>query len=177
MSIGSDRLMHVHAPLVIALLMLSLLVASGCGYFYDQFGEVKRIPSPISENYPFEVDGNIYRVWRSNELQIKNDEHTCYLILQGVNNPDMKEAIEQQAIEAVHALLTEPLVKATVHATDDQNRFVGQVRCGDSDVNLEILKQGWGQWDGTEFDRTAEFKQAEADAKASKLGIWGLGDE
>ena len=155
-------------------LVLAVSVAGGCHYFYDRFGEQKRIPSPIEEQFPFEMEGQIYRVWRGNELQIKHGEHTTYLILQGVNNPDMEEPVEQQSIAAVYELLDATVVEATVHATDSKRRCVAQVRCGEHDINLEMIQNGWAQWDGTEFERADDFKQAEAKAKAEKLGMWGI---
>lgn len=173
MSIGSGHLQHLPA-LTIALLVLALSFSGGCSYFYDQYGEEKRIPSPIRDSFPYEVEGKLYRVWCGNELQIKNDEHTAYLILQGVNNPDGTSEIEQKSIDAVYELLKEPLVTATVFGTDEQNRFIAQVRCGDCDINLEMIKSGWGQCDGNEFDRAPEFKEAETTAKSNKLGMWGL---
>ena len=176
MSIGSGHLRHLPASMV-ALLMLALTFSSGCSYFYDEYGEEKRIPSPIGESYPFDIEGKIYRVWCGNELQIKNDEHTSYLTLQGVNNPDRTDEIEQKSIDAVYDLLTEPLVTATVVGVDEQNRFIAQVRCGDRDINLEMIKSGWGQCDGSEFERAPEFKAAEATAKANKLGMWALEDD
>ena len=90
--------------------MAFALVSAGCGYFYDQIGETKRIPYPVPETFPAEIEGQFYRVWMGNELQIKSGIHTAYILLQGVNNPDRGDTIEAKAIEQLRSLLNHPTI-------------------------------------------------------------------
>lgn len=157
-------------PVLLAL----LCVFCGCHYFYDQIGEVKRIPYPIPDSFPHETSGKIYRVWCGNELQIKSEFHTAYIILQGVNNPDRGEEIEKQAIAHLHSLLVEPDIKVTINALDERKRMIGQVYCGENHINLKMIKSGWGQYDGSDFDDAETFKAAQAQAVAEKKGMWKI---
>ena len=160
--------------------LIAIALSSGCHYFYDQVGEEKRIPSPVPRKLPYEIEGKIYRVWRGNELQIKSDMHTTYLILQGVNNPDSDEATEQASIDHMYSLFESEDVRAVVVAMDERKRAVAQVYSGDTNFNFEMIKDGWASFDGTQFSESDRYRKAQMEAQENRLGMWGLepgGDE
>ena len=153
--------------------MIAIALSSGCHYFYDQVGEEKRIPSPIPEQLPFEIEGKIYRVWRGNELQIKSKMHTTYLILQGVNNPDNDQATERAAIDHMYSLLKTENVRAVIVAFDDRKRAIAQVYSGQTNLNFRMIKDGWGSFDGGQFTDSVRYLEAQQIAQQNGDGMWG----
>ena len=152
--------------------ILIVAMTSGCGYFYDPMGETKRIPFPVPEEFPTEIQGELYRVWMGNELQIKSGIQTAYILLQGVDNPDRDDATEAQAIDKLQKLLDHLPIRVVVHGTDERKRMIGQVLCGKANVNLAMIQSGWGRFDGTKFSDSEKFKAAEEKAKSDGLGMW-----
>ena len=152
--------------------LIASALCSGCHYLYDQVGEQKRIPSPISQELPFETSGKIYRVWCGNELQIKSDIHTTYLLLQGVNNPDLGPRIEQKAIDFMHSMIESEQIRAVIVGFDDRKRAIAQVYSGDNHLNIEMIRNGWGRFDGTQFDDSDRFRTIQQRAKQQGLGMW-----
>ncbi len=152
--------------------LILALLCCGCHYFYDQMGDAKRIPVPVPEKFPHPFEGELYRVWMGNEIQLKSRIQTAYLLLEGVNNPDLGADMERQAVDFMYSLLTNPKIRATIQSVDEQKRMFAQVYCGDNHINLEMIKAGWGTYDGIECEWSTQFARAQEDAKAKKLGIW-----
>lgn len=164
---------HDKRILLIACIGLIAAVTSGCHYFYDQIGEQKRMPSPIPDILPAEIQGKIYRVWCGNELQIKNELHTTYLILQGVNNPDLDHATEKAAVDYMYSLIESEHIRAVVVQYDERKRAIAQVYSGDTNFNYQMIRNGWGQFDGSVFSESDRYQQAEELAREQALGMWG----
>ncbi len=47
---------------------------------------------------------------------------------------------------------------------------------GDLNVGLELIRQGLGWFDGTEFENSELYQQAELEAKTEKIGLWSEPD-
>lgn len=152
--------------------MLVVLLFVGCGYFHDPLGEAKRIPYPVPEQFPTEIQGELYRVWMGNELQIKSGIRTAYILLQGVDNPDRDDVTEAQAVAHLQKLLKSEAIRVVVQQTDQRKRMIGQVYCGNVNVNLAMIESGWGRFDGTEFSDSEAFKSAHEQAESAGLGMW-----
>ncbi len=57
---------------------------------------------------------------------------------------------------------------------DDRDRYgrtVGQVRCGDTDVNAELVRRG-DAWVYRTHNQRPELEDMERNAKASGRGLW-----
>jgi hypothetical protein len=144
----------------------------GCHYFCDPLGGEKRLPAPLAEKLPAKVEGEIYRVWTVNELQINYDIYRCYLILQGVAAIDGDENSTQAAVQFVTDAIGKNQLLATVAGYDHLKRSISQVQVNDKNLNLEIIRNGWGRYDGTRFEHSEDFARAEQVARENKLGLW-----
>ena len=156
--------------------LILIFAAGGCHYFYDQVGETKRIPYPVPKSFPTEIEGELYRVWYGNELQIKLGYQTAYIVLQGVNNPDRDADVEARAVKHLESLFVAPKIRVVVNQTDARKRMIGQVYCGENHVNLAMIESGWGQYDGTDFADAGKYEAAQALAQSKKLGMWADAD-
>ena len=154
----------------------AITLTSGCHYFSDEFGEEKMIPNPLPDQFPYELTGKAYKIWIGNEMQIKSDEHTSYVLLQGVNNPDTGDEREDQAIAQLWKLSGEGEIRIVVQSRDQLERVIGQIYAGQSNVNLEMIRSGWGQYDGSQFEQADLFQQTQRQAQAARRGIWAKGD-
>lgn len=158
------------------LVLCGCLLLTSCSYHYDGEGNRKLLPCPLQE-LPYEIDGTVQDVWVGNEFQMEVGEHTHYIVLQGVNNPDSIRRHEDMSYDKLKSLLSDCIVHVNVNLRDERKRGVGRVYVGDMDVNLEMVLTGMGRYDGSVFTGWESFKSAEDSAKHQKLGIWADLDE
>lgn len=161
---------------IVLLTVIALSTLSGCHDLYERLGESKRIPYPLADELPFEVEGSFHEIWTGNQLQINRDTDTTYLTLQGVGDLELGDEVEGQAIKFMRTLFSSENLSAVIHRYDEMKRPIAQVYCGDTHFNLEMIKNGWGRFNGTTFAESEEFAAAEQQARRQKLGIWGLED-
>ena len=135
------------------------------------------IPTPLPTEFPYEVQGRAYKIWVGNELQVKGEKHTSYILMQGVNNPDTGDEREEGAIAELRKLTGVDQLRVVVVGRDFLEREIGQVYSGDLNINLEMIRSGWGQCDGAEFERADEFNAAQTQAQLKKLGMWATAAE
>ncbi len=167
------RLMKPVFSVFVACLVLPAVIGTvGCQYFYDRTGEAKMIPCPLPDAFPYEVSGQLYRVWVGNEIQIQDGKYTSYLILQGVNNPDSGDEREEQAINHLYKLIGAGEIRAVVHEHDTLQRCIAQIFVGDTNLNLKMVADGWGQYDGSEFATAQQYTDAQEQARNNRIGIW-----
>lgn len=151
--------------------MAICLLLSSCGYHYDAGGERKLLPCPLTD-LPCEVTGTVQHVWVGNEFQMEVGDRACYIVLQGVNNPDSIRRHEDMAYDKLKSLLAGVAINVNVNQRDSLQRAIGRVYVGDMDVNLEMVLTGYGRYDGSVFEGSEAFVAAEAQAKKQSLGIW-----
>ena len=130
------------------------------------------LPTPLPAEFPYEVHGRSYKIWIGNEMQVKGEKHTSYILMQGVNNPDTGDEREDYAIAKLIDLVSDAELRIVVVARDQFEREIGQVFKGDQNINLELVRSGWGQFDGSVFERSDEFERLSNEAKQAKRGMW-----
>ncbi len=152
--------------------MIIFLQFSACGYQYDASGHRKLLPNPVPRELPYEITGQLYAVWAGNECQLSIDQTSYYLILQGVNNPDSSDLHQQQARDQLRELLCQGPIRAVVNRRDQFQRGIARLYLGDTDINLEMILSGYARYDGTVFEGSSAFAEAEEIARREQRGIW-----
>ena len=155
----------------------AITLAGGCHYLSDEFGEEKMIPNPLPAKFPYELRGTAYKIWIGNEMQLKSGSLTSYVLMQGVDNPDTGDEREHRAIAQLQKLTGDFELRIEVRARDKLERVIGQVYIDEQNINLEMVRSGWGQYDGSEFAESQEFATAQNQAQQEKRGMWSAADE
>ncbi|HXH03002.1 MAG TPA: thermonuclease family protein [Candidatus Competibacteraceae bacterium] len=91
--------------------------------------------------------------------------------LHGIDAPELAQAPwGEQARQALAALLPAQ-VTVEVLDTDRYGRTVARLRAGDTDLGLELVRQGRAVV-YERYNRAAEYRQAQAEARQARRGIW-----
>jgi hypothetical protein len=151
--------------------MIIFVQFPACGYQYDASGNRKLLPAPVPRELPYEIVGRSYAVWSGNECQLSVGQTSYYLILQGVNHPDSSD-LEQQSCDHLQAILSQGPVRAVVNRRDPFQRGIARLYLGDMDINLEMILSGYASYDGTDFEGSSAFAEAEKIARSERRGIW-----
>ena len=64
--------------------------------------------------------------------------------------------------------------KATVFvdSIDEAKCEIGRVVVEGTDLSLYLVQQGYGWYDGSDCEYSAEYEAAEKEARAKRIGIW-----
>ncbi len=99
--------------------------------------------------------------------------------LLGLNAPAKGEKLFNEATNALASLVADKDVRIEfevkdVPQRDDRNRVLAYVFVGDTNVNVEMIKQGWSEFSvrhgGARF--ADDLNEAESQAKAANAGVW-----
>lgn len=190
----SSRLM-IHARsrpirvLVVFGVASQVLLFLGCNFYTDETGRKKHLPASISTEVPYEIRGTGFGVWAGDEFQIESGQVATYCRLLGVDAPDAGQPDFETARDALRKLICDREVVATVVGRDDWQKCLVVARistrnsdddaagrdrgAGQLDVGLEMIRQGYAWFDGTEMEHAEAYRQAQAVARRERRGIWG----
>jgi endonuclease YncB( thermonuclease family) len=92
-------------------------------------------------------------------------------ILAGIDAPELAQEYGHEAKQVLADLIGTRTVSLSELGRDKYGRYLAQIHCGDTWINKEMLLRGaaWTYLAETHFD---EFKNAEALARAKRLGLW-----
>ena len=116
-------------------------------------------------------EGAVIRVSDGDTLIVRAGEVNFRVRLHGIDAPERGQAYGTKARDILAGMVTGAAVTIKVMDVDRYGRLIGMVYAGPLLVNLELLKQGYA-WHYTEYDDTAEFARAEAEARKQKRGLW-----
>ena len=95
--------------------------------------------------------------------------------LYGIDSPELAQEYGRESRAAARRLLAGREVRVEPLYRDSYNRDVALVYAGDTLVNLELLRDG-AAWVYTRYckerDICTRLKQAEAEARAARSGLW-----
>lgn len=163
--------------LALCLSVPSFIVFVGCDS--DVVDRDKSLPAPLPETLPYEFRGKVFRVWGGDYFDLRIDQSIHFVCLEGVDCPkpgqpfgneareELRRMIDDQELRVVVKWLDESkaaFVRAWVPATPEEEPEI--------DIGLELIKRGFGWYDGNTFDGDTEYQAAQANAREAKLGLW-----
>ncbi|MBL6082354.1 thermonuclease family protein [Belnapia sp. T18] len=90
-----------------------------------------------------------------------------------IDTPESRQPYGTRAQQILSELVFGKDVRIMVQDTDRYGRTVGRVYAGPLDVNAEMVRQG-AAWVYRQYSRDPELLRLEAEAKASRRGLWAL---
>lgn len=163
--------------------LIAVIVAVSAGCEGDLVDPEKCLPAPLPETLPYEFQGKIFRIWGGDYFDIRNDQLLHYVCLQGIDSPKPGQPFYDEAREELRRITADIELRVIVTKLDDSKvAFVkawipSETNDGDElDVGLEMIKQGFGWFDGNKFEGSDDYQSAHAKAREAKLGLWSQPD-
>jgi len=89
----------------------------------------------------------------------------------GIDAPERGQAFGTRARQELGELVAGQTVEIVGTEKDRYGRLLGDVRHDGRSINLEMVKRGFA-WAYVEYDPPAEYRRAEAEARAARRGLW-----
>lgn len=129
-------------------------------------------PALAADPPPKSVAGKVVGVTDGDTIKVLDADKVEHRVrLAGVDAPERKQPFSAKAKEALSKLVFEKEVTVAVTDRDRYGRLVGKVKQGQTDVNTELVLKGWC-WRYDAYDKKGEYREAQAEAKAAKRGLW-----
>lgn len=112
------------------------------------------------------ADGDTITILTPDKEQVK-------IRLVEIDAPEKDQPYGQKSKQSLSDLVFGKDVSVEWDKTDKYKRTLGRVFVGDTDVNLQQVKNG-AAWAYTQYLTDDRIKQAETEARNAKAGLWAL---
>ena len=115
--------------------------------------------------------GKVVDVHDGDSITVLVDKVQYKVRLDGIDAPEAKQAFGEASRKSLAAIVAGKNVTLTWSKKDRYGRTLGKVAAAGVDVNLTQVKAGMA-WHFTSYNKEQKYADAQADAKAKKLGLW-----
>lgn len=168
-----DRLV-IRLSAVGALLMSTIL---GC----QDSNEDKALPAPIREQVEHVAVGRIPRAQGGDQFEFWESDIIHSVTIRGVDCPQPGQKFYREARGFLWKMTRKQLVRIEVVDREESMIEIADAFVinadpadieGDLNIGLALLRKGLGWFDGTEFENSELYQQAELEARTNKIGLW-----
>ena len=154
-------------------LLFGVLLFAGCP---DSFMR-KSLPAPLRSEEHYTLQGRPRRMWGGDNFEFGNSLELHYIVIRGIDTPKPGQELYGPARSAAWNRIRKRQIRVEVYGKDEMMReiadvYVPQKDGADVNLGLELLRLGWGWYDGNEFELAESYRQAELEAREKKIGIW-----
>lgn len=110
------------------------------------------------------ADGDTLTILTDDKQQVK-------VRLEGIDTPERGQAFGSKAKDALADMVFGKSVTIRKTGTDKYDRTLGFVEVDGTDVNLNLVENGWA-WHYTKYNSQEKFAKAEIAARTAKRGLW-----
>ncbi len=136
----------------------------------------------IANRFPVRrVTGKVQDVHDGDTIRVVEENGTIYKVrFNGIDAPEITQEMGDKSQKSLSKMVSGKTVTIEFDKIDKYGRFVCKIFVDGTDVNLEQLKRGFA-WHFKRYalEQSPEdqktYAEAEANAKAAKLGIWKKG--
>ena len=144
----------------------------GCDFYQDEYGNRKLLPAPPPVTVPYSLSGLPYAIKQGDRLQIVSGDLATLCQLIGIRAPSFGEPCFDDSAQFLNRLVEGRMVQGTVYRHDAHMRAHFRGYVGELDLNLEMIRQGYARYDGTDLLDADLFRQVENEARQARRGIW-----
>ena len=120
-----------------------------------------------------DFSGPVVSVLDGDTIEVLNGHHADRIRLSGIDCPEKGQAYSKKAKQAASMLVFGKNVTLQAHGKDKYGRTLADVLLPDgTNVNHELVKQGWCWWYQKYAPLDTELEQLEAEAQNAKKGLW-----
>jgi micrococcal nuclease len=121
-----------------------------------------------------DFSGSVVSVLDGDTLEVLHNQHPSRIRLSGIDCPENGQAYGKKAKLALSGLVFGKEVSLQTHGLDKYKRTLAHVLLSDgTNVNHELVKDGWCWWYRKYAPLDAELEKLEKDARDAKKGLWG----
>ena len=115
--------------------------------------------------------GKVVKIADGDTLTILVDKQELKIRLSDIDTPERKLPFGTRAKQALSDLAFGKQARVVEVTIDRYKRIVGRIYVGDTDVNRELVAQGFF-WVYRKYSKDAELLELETQAKEKGLGLW-----
>ena len=119
------------------------------------------------------VKGVVQDVHDGDTFKLKSSGQIIKVRIYGIDAPEIDQHYGKEAGEALRDIIDGKEIRLRILNKDVYGRTVGEPWLGDSlNVSLWMVKNGYSWWYMNYSKKRIDLKEAEAEAKNKKLGLW-----
>lgn len=120
------------------------------------------------------LTGQVVKVNDGDTLMLRTaDQRLIKVRLADIDAPEYNQPYGKAARRALSALVSGRTVQVTVYHRDDYRRIVGALDVSGQDIEATLVEQG-AVWVYRRYNHHSRLVELEAQAKASRRGLWAL---
>ncbi|MCA6430843.1 MAG: thermonuclease family protein [Cytophagales bacterium] len=117
------------------------------------------------------IQGKVVAVLDGDTIDLLDGNNTVRIRLNGIDAPEKSQAYGQASKKYASQWLFGKHVRVRVHNQDKYGRSIGDVYVGEDWFNYISVANGFA-WHYKQYSKDEQLADAEALAKAAKLGLW-----
>ena len=122
--------------------------------------------------YAAEISGIVTKVSDGDTIWVEtNGGKREKVRLNRIDAPESDQPYGKAAAKRLKELVDGKSVRVVYEDADRYGRILGIVYVSDSDINLQMLREGCA-WHYKYYDKTKSYSDAENEARAAKRGLW-----
>lgn len=155
------------------LIVLLMAFSIGC-----QSQKHASVPVSIQAEPPFEYSGRIGRIWGGDNFEIVDNGKLHYAFIRGIDCPEPGQPFYEESKLKLRELCRQRIATIEVVGRDEWKREVCELTVKETSTGetiepaFELLKCGLAWFDHSDGVWAEAYRQAEQEAKESKVGIW-----
>lgn len=120
-----------------------------------------------------DFSSSVISVLDGDTIEVLHNQHPERIRLHGIDCPEKGQSYGYKAKQATSALVFGKEVTLQTYGTDKYGRTIADVLLRDgTNVNYELVKDGWCWWYRKYAPDTAELERLERDAREVGKGLW-----
>ena len=117
------------------------------------------------------ISGRVTRVSDGDTVWVSDSLGRHKVRLNRIDAPESDQPFGKESAAHLKSLIGGRDVRVEYTGTDQYGRILGIIFLGDTDINLQMVKDGCA-WHYSHFDKTPAYAAAEREARTAKRGLW-----
>ncbi|NOT22704.1 MAG: hypothetical protein HOP22_08255 [Nitrospiraceae bacterium] len=120
-----------------------------------------------------EFTGQVVAVLEGDRIEVLHNKRPERIRLSGIDCPEQRQPFGEKATQATSALVLGKEVTLQFHSKEKDRRTAATVVLSDgTNVNHELVKEGWCWWYPKSGPMDKAMKRFESEARTGKRGLW-----
>ena len=122
-----------------------------------------------------EISGKVTRVSDGDTVWVSTGHGRHKVRLNRIDAPESDQPYGKESAAHLKSLIGGKQVRVEYEKLDQYGRILGIIFLGETDINLQMVKDGCA-WHYKHFDKTPAYAEAERAAREAKRGLWSAPD-
>lgn len=118
-----------------------------------------------------QITGKVVDVHDGDTITLLVNKEQHKVRLDAIDAPETKQAFGETSRKALAKIVAGKMVTVEFKKRDRYKRILGTVTCGGLEANLAQVSSGMA-WHYADFNKAKKYADAQALARAQKLGLW-----